>query len=98
MRGNHLMGRRQLYAWWLTRTIEVVWSTLIPAASAILLVYGGWRVLDDVLTLGDLMMFLVYLLMMLGPVSELAQSAAQLQNGLAGLDRILDLLDEPRET
>jgi len=98
MRGNHLMGRRQLYAWWLTRTIEVVWLTLIPAASAMLLVYGGWRVLDDVLTLGDLMMFLVYLLMMLGPVSMLAQSAAQLQNGLSGLDRILDLLDEPRET
>jgi ATP-binding cassette subfamily B protein/subfamily B ATP-binding cassette protein MsbA len=97
MRGNHLMGRRQLYAWWLTRTIEVVWSTLIPLASAVLLVYGGWQVLDGVLTLGDLMMFLVYLLMMLGPVSALAQSAAQLQNGLSGLDRILDLLDEPRE-
>ena len=97
MRGNHLMGRRQLYAWWLTRTIEVVWSTLIPLASAVLLIYGGWRVLDDVLTLGDLMMFLVYLLMMLGPVSALAQSAAQLQNGLSGLDRILDLLDESRE-
>ncbi len=97
MRGNHLMGRRQLYAWWLTRTIEVVWSTLIPLASAFLLVYGGWRVLDGVLTLGDLMMFLVYLLMMLGPVSALAQSAAQLQNGLSGLDRILDLMDEPRE-
>jgi ATP-binding cassette subfamily B protein/subfamily B ATP-binding cassette protein MsbA len=97
MRGNHLMGRRQLYAWWLTRTIEVVWSTLIPLASAVLLVYGGWRVLEEVLTLGDLMMFLVYLLMMLGPVSALAQSAAQLQNGLSGLDRILDLQDEPRE-
>lgn len=97
MRGNHLMGRRQLYAWWLTRTIEVVWATLIPLASAILLVYGGWRVLDKVLTIGDLMMFLVYLLMMLGPVSALAQSAAQLQNGLSGLDRILDLLSESRE-
>lgn len=97
MRGNHLMGRRQLYTWWLTRTIEIVWSTLIPLASAILLVYGGWRVLDDALTLGDLMMFLVYLLMMLAPVSTLAQSAAQLQNGLSGLDRILDLLAEPRE-
>jgi ATP-binding cassette subfamily B protein/subfamily B ATP-binding cassette protein MsbA len=97
MRGNHLMGRRQLYAWWLTRTIEIVWSTLIPFASAALIVYGGWRVLDDVLTLGDLMMFLVYLLMMLAPVSALAQSAAQLQNGLSGLDRILDLLDESRE-
>lgn len=98
MRGNHLMGRRQLYAWWLTRSIEIVWSTLIPLASAVLLVYGGWRVLDQGLTLGDLMMFLVYLLMMLGPVSVLAQSAAQLQNGLSGLDRILDLFNEKRET
>ena len=44
-----------------------------------------------------LMMFLVYLLMLLGPLAVLAQSAAELQNGLAGLDRILDLLDEPRE-
>ena len=43
-------------------------------------------------------MFLVYLLMMLGPVSALAQSAAQLQNGLSGLDRILDLLAESRES
>lgn len=97
MRGNHLMGRRQLYAWWLTRGIEIVWATLIPLASSMLLVYGGWRVLQDALTLGDLMMFLVYLLMLLQPVSMLAQSAAQLQSGLSGLDRILDLLEEPKE-
>lgn len=97
MRGNHLMGRRQLYAWWLTRGIEIVWATLIPTASSMLLIYGGWRVLQDALTLGDLMMFLVYLLMLLQPVSMLAQSAAQLQNGLSGLDRILDLLGEPKE-
>jgi ATP-binding cassette subfamily B protein/subfamily B ATP-binding cassette protein MsbA len=42
-------------------------------------------------------MFLVYLLMLLGPLSTLAQNAADLQNGLSGLDRILDLLEEPRE-
>ena len=43
------------------------------------------------------MMFTVYLLMLLGPMSVLAQSAAEFQNGLSGLDRILDLLEEPRE-
>jgi len=37
------------------------------------------------------------LLMMLSPLSVLAQSAAEFQNGLSGLDRILDLLEEPRE-
>ena len=97
MRGNHVMGRQELHAWWWTRTIEIIWETLTPLASALLLLYGGWRVLEVQLTLGDLVMFLVYLLMLFSPLAVLAQSAAQFQNSLAGLDRVLDLLDEPRE-
>jgi ATP-binding cassette subfamily B protein/subfamily B ATP-binding cassette protein MsbA len=97
LRSNHAMGRLELYAWWWSRIVEVVWAALIPTASAALLMYGGWRVLQGALTLGDLMMFLVYLLMLLDPLAVLAQSAAQLQNSLAGLDRVLDLLEEPRE-
>ncbi|MEX2187582.1 MAG: ABC transporter ATP-binding protein [Pirellulales bacterium] len=97
MRGNHVMSRQELYAWWWMRTIEIVWETLIPLATSALLMYGGWRVLHGMLTLGDLMMFLVYLVMLLEPLAVLAQSAAQLQNSLSGLDRVLDLLEEPRE-
>ncbi len=97
MRGNHVMGRQELYAWWWMRVIEIVWETLIPLASAALLLYGGWRVIEGHLSLGDLVMFLVYLLMLLGPLSVLAQSAAEFQSGLSGLDRVLDLLEEPRE-
>jgi ATP-binding cassette, subfamily B, bacterial len=97
MRGNHTMGRQELHAWWWMRTIEIVWETLMPLATAALVLYGGWRVIEGAITAGDLGMFLVYLLMMLSPLSVLAQSAAEFQNGLSGLDRILDLLEEPRE-
>lgn len=97
IRDNNLMARLELFVWWWSRIIEMIWDALIPLASAGLLLYGGWQVLHGQLTLGDLMMFLVYLLMLLEPLAVLAQSAAQFQNSLSGLDRILDLLAEPRE-
>jgi ATP-binding cassette subfamily B protein len=96
-RSNHFMARQQLHAWWWARIVEVVWEIIIPLASAALLLYGGSRVLEGKLTLGELMMFLVYLAMLLSPLAVLANSAAALQSSLAGLDRVLDLLGEPLE-
>ncbi len=96
-RGTHLLARQQLMVWWSTRVIEVVWEVLIPFASCGLLLYGGWRILQGNMSLGDLMMFLVYLTMLLGPIASIASSAMQFQNNLAGLDRVLDLLGEPSE-
>jgi ATP-binding cassette subfamily B protein len=95
--GNHLLVRQQLFVWWATRLVEIVWEVLIPLASTGLLVYGGWQILQAQLTLGDLMMFLVYLAMLLGPIATIAGTAVQLQNNLAGLDRILDLMEQPEE-
>jgi ATP-binding cassette subfamily B protein/subfamily B ATP-binding cassette protein MsbA len=97
LRANHLMIRQQLFVWWLTRLIGVVWEMFIPLASSALLLYGGYRILQDKMTLGDLTMFLFYMAMLLGPLATLAASATAFQNSLAALDRILDLLAEPLE-
>ncbi len=94
---NNLMARQELYAWCWMRVVEMIWEALIPIATAGLLFYGGWRIIEGHMTVGDLMMFMVYLLMLLEPLATLAQSATQFQNSLSGLDRILDLLESPRE-
>jgi ATP-binding cassette, subfamily B, bacterial len=97
VRENDLMVRQQLFAWWWTRIIEVIWEVIIPLASTGLLLYGGYQILQGNLTLGDLMMFLIYLTMLLDPLATLAGSAVTFQNNLAGLDRILDILQQDRE-
>jgi ATP-binding cassette subfamily B protein len=96
-RDTHLMTRQEVLAWWWSRTLELAWQVIIPLASAAVLVYGGWRVLEDDLTIGDLMAFSAYVLMLLGPLEALVATAAQVQSNLAGFDRTLDLFDEPRE-
>ena len=96
-RDTHYMTRQEILAWWWTRLIEQAWEVVIPLASAGVLLYGGWRVLGGGLTVGDLMAFSAYVLMLLGPVEALVSTAAQIQTNLAGLDRTLDVLDEPEE-
>lgn len=97
IKGNDLMARQELLAWWWSRILEVLWMILLPVASACVLLYGGTRVLNQTLTIGDLMMFSFYLMMLLGPLESLTSSATNIQNQLAGFDRVLDLLSEPLE-
>jgi ATP-binding cassette, subfamily B, bacterial len=94
---NHVMARQELYVWWWTRIIEIFWEIALPVASGLLLLYGGQQVLDGKISLGDLMMFLVYLAMLLEPLAVLATSVTQFQSQLTGFDRVLDLLNEPQE-
>jgi ATP-binding cassette subfamily B protein/subfamily B ATP-binding cassette protein MsbA len=109
-RGGNFMSRQEVLTWWWIRGIDVAWSILIPVATATLLYFGGREVLADsqrlkahlitpeqALTVGDLVMFLSYLVALLGPIATLAASATGLQTSLAALDRVLDLMNEPQE-
>jgi ATP-binding cassette subfamily B protein/subfamily B ATP-binding cassette protein MsbA len=97
VREGDFLVRQQLFTWWWMRIIETIWEVLIPLASTGLLLYGGYQIIEGNLTLGDLMMFLVYLTMLLDPLATIAGSAVAFQNNLAGLDRVLDVLDVEEE-
>jgi ATP-binding cassette subfamily B protein/subfamily B ATP-binding cassette protein MsbA len=95
--GQHYMTRIEILTWWWSRIVEIAWHILIPLASAAVLIYGGTQVLNKNLTIGDLMMFSTYLLMLLGPLETLTSTATTVQTNLAAFDRILSLLEEPEE-
>ncbi len=94
---QHYLARIEVLIWWWSRFLESVWAVLIPAASAAVLVYGGSQVINGRITVGDLMMFSTYLLMLLGPLETLTSTATNVQTNLAALDRVLDLMNEQPE-
>jgi len=96
-RATHQLARCDAMTWWRTRTLEVVWGVTIPAIAAALWLYGGFAVLQGELTLGELMVFVLYLALLLEPLAALANRTAELQEGLAALDRILDYFASPAD-
>jgi ATP-binding cassette subfamily B protein/subfamily B ATP-binding cassette protein MsbA len=96
-RGGHFMTRQEVLTWWWSRGIDIAWQLMIPLATTAVLVYGGYNVIHHHMTMGDVVMFSTYLMMLLGPLEVLASSASGMQTNLAAFDRILDLLGEPME-
>lgn len=94
---NHFMSRQEILAWWWSRLLEIAWALMIPIASSAVLIYGGHMVMDGRLTIGDVMMFTTYVVMLLGPLEALTSTATNVQNNLAGLDRVLDIKAMPTE-
>jgi ABC-type multidrug transport system fused ATPase/permease subunit len=67
-------------------------STLSHLAKAVVLGYGGWMVLDQRLTPGDVVMFVAYLDRIYDPIDSLSSIAVNLQQHMASLNRAVRLL------
>jgi ATP-binding cassette subfamily B multidrug efflux pump len=64
-------------------------------ATALLIWYGGGRVLDDTLTLGTLVAFIQYSQRFFRPIQDLSEKFNVLQGAMASSERIFQLLDRP---
>lgn len=62
-------------------------------ASLVILWYGGHRVVEGVLTIGELMFFHTLLGYMLEPMKRLASVNLQLQDALVAIDRLFQVMD-----
>ena len=84
--------------------MERIWATLFPVmmfimafASIIIWLVGGWRVLDGLVTLGTLVAFQGYVIRLYEPLHELIMMNRSLTSGLAGAQRIFEILDTEPE-
>jgi ABC-type multidrug transport system fused ATPase/permease subunit len=67
---------------------------LSSVATAIVLGFGGWRVLEGDMTVGTLLAFTLYLSNFFDPVQQLSQLYNTFLSAIAALDKIIDVLDE----
>ncbi|MFI5275074.1 MAG: ABC transporter transmembrane domain-containing protein, partial [Ktedonobacterales bacterium] len=66
-------------------------------AVVVVIWFGGREVLARRLTAGDLVAFIFYLFLVIGPLIALSNLYSQLQAALAAAERVFELLDEPVE-
>jgi subfamily B ATP-binding cassette protein MsbA len=74
-----------------------IMETLGGVAVCIVIIYGGYRVIDGATTSGAFFSFIMALLLAYEPMKRLANLNASLQEGLAGAQRLFQLLDTEPE-
>ncbi len=89
------MVRKQYYTSVLGRLLMTGWSIFVPMIGIAIVWFGGQMVLAKKLTVGDLVMFETYALMLLGPITQMIDSMQNLQQNLGALDRVCDVLGQP---
>ncbi len=91
---------------YLTRTLLQIrlFGTFMPItelmsslAVALILWYGGGEIIQEQLTLGELVAFLSYMRLFFQPLRELSQKYSIVQSALASAERIFHLLDTDAE-
>jgi ABC-type multidrug transport system fused ATPase/permease subunit len=66
---------------------------LQAVGTAVILIYGGYQVLNGTISIGDVVAFVGYLVLFFDPIQQLSNLYVTYQQGMAALDKIFDLLD-----
>ncbi len=86
----YMAGMRQVHVFALFMpVIEILGITAV----AIIIYYGGVRVLSDQITIGDLTAFIAYIKMFFRPIRDIAEKYNILQNAMSSAERLFQILD-----
>ena len=97
--GDTTMAAR-LRLTWQESLFSVVVTTITLVATALMLVLGGWHVLQGTLTVGGLLVVIAYLAAVYNPLSSIAHTTGSLQQAVVSARRVQEvfaLQPEPLE-
>lgn len=92
---HHAVMRKSLRAQVMEFAIWSGWGFLIPIVSLVIIWFGGAMVMRGQLSVGGVVAFEMYMVLLLSPVSNIVRSVSEVQHGLAALDRVCELMSRP---
>jgi ATP-binding cassette subfamily B protein len=81
----------------ISAAVMPVVELLVAVATALVIIFGGMRVLDGTLTIGVVVAFALYVQQFFEPIRDLVLQYTQLQRAMAGGQRIFEVLDTEPE-
>ena len=96
-RGAHRLLRNVAKSMVGVSAITSVSSLLFGLAMLAVGIFGAREVLADRMTIGDILMFVVFTGLMVTPLVQMANIGTQITQAFAGMDRIREILSQPTE-
>ncbi|HEV3440498.1 MAG TPA: ABC transporter ATP-binding protein, partial [Gemmata sp.] len=92
MLGRHTVLRKELFAHRRELVLWAAWGLLVAGVNVVVVWYGGYLVVTGRASVGDLMAFQWYTLLLFGPVWTIVNSFSELQRSLAAMERVFEVL------
>ncbi len=94
---NQQNFRANINAGMLTAAVTPAVEVIVASAMALVVAYGGYRVLEGQMSIEALVTFTLLLQLFFDPVRDLVLQYTQLQRAMAGGERVLEVLDTKPE-
>jgi ATP-binding cassette subfamily B protein len=92
IRGRNAIVRKELFAHRRELALFTSWGFLVSSVSVVIVWYGGYLFMNGRASVGDIMAFQWYSMLLLNPVWQIVNSFSQLQRSLASMERVFEVL------
>ena len=97
MLGRHTVLRKELFAHRRELLVWTSWGLLVAAVNVVIVWYGGYLNIVGRASVGDIMAFQWYTMLLLNPVWNIVNSFSELQRSLAAMERVFEVLGMPAD-
>ncbi len=91
--GHHTIIRKDLFARLRMMIMDIFWHLLMGMSRVVIIGYGGYLVINDQASVGDMFAFQAFLFMVLQPIFRIVSTITHLQRSLAAMERVGDILE-----